>query len=274
MRFMPVGYGPRKGRQGFLDRPIGRESDVAASGLVRCIGWNVQNPSFERAVRQAAWLEGRDFDVVALSETKQSKGCNHIVDRLRSGGYSVISSAPDNGDYGAVLAIRARARGLQDVRPSYLPYRVSSAECSMLGKRILFISTYIPIWQDSRKERFLSSFKAMLDGLDGRFDGIVLLGDMNILEPGHVPYHAEYKRWEGFYSSLTRYGLVDAFKMLHPCATEHSWYSREGAGYRFDHVFVSSKIAQTVMECRYIHEVRETHLSDHSAAYLELAGQD
>lgn len=104
----------------------------------------------------------------------------------------------------------------------------------------------------------------------GIFDGPVLvLGDLNVLEPDHVPTHANFGTWEyDFYRSFAEHGFIDAYRHLHPSGTDHSWFGRRsGAGYRFDHIFCSVGHADALTGCWYDHQPRELGLSDHSALF-------
>jgi exonuclease III len=77
------------------------------------------------------------------------------------------------------------------------------------------------------------------------------------------------ERWDRAELSLIRgleaYGYRDAFRLMHPRATDEiSWeWARWGGGYRLDHLIVSGNL--TVEACRYEHAWREEGLSDHSA---------
>jgi len=65
--------------------------------------------------------------------------------------------------------------------------------------------------------------------------------------------------------------LVDAYRTLHGYAREDfSWYLKRGTrriGLRFDHVFCSAGVR--IVQCEYLHDVREHGLSDHSALQLD-----
>jgi exonuclease III len=82
------------------------------------------------------------------------------------------------------------------------------------------------------------------------------------------------ERWDRAELALIRgletYGYRDAFRLLHPDATdEFTWeWARWGGGYRLDHLIVSGEVA--VEDCRYEHPWREDGLSDHSALVAKL----
>lgn len=260
-------------RQKFLDE-LAAKRKKDEFGTIKCLNWNVRNPSLQRAMKQMKWLERKNFDAIVLTEVKLSQGCTYIKDRLISLGYTCIFPKPENKDYGVILAIKKGFKEIPKISVDFLPYRVAFAVCNFSGKDVLIIGTYIPIWKNEKKIAFLKSFEKLIsdENLKKKFGNWIVLGDMNILEPNHLPYYPLYKDYEFFYESFGRQKFVDAFRFFHPNEKEYSWFSRENNGYRFDHIFVSEKILQILKKCFYIHDVRLERLSDHSAMYLEISG--
>ena len=259
-------------RQKFLDELAAKRKNNG-SETITCLNWNVRNPSLQRAIKQTNWLEKNNFDIILLSEVKLSQGCTYIKDRLVSLGYTCIFPKPENGDYGVILAIKKGFKEIPKISIDFLPYRVAFAVCNFFGKDVLITGTYIPIWKNEKKKTFLKSFEKLIsdENLKKKFDNWIILGDMNILEPNHVPSYPLYKEYEFFYEFFGKQKFVDAFRFSHPNEKEYSWFSRENNGYRFDHIFVSEKMSN-LTDCFYIHDVRLQKLSDHSAMYLEISG--
>jgi exodeoxyribonuclease-3 len=138
------------------------------------------------------------------------------------------------------------------------------------------IGAYVPSRDASpdkthRKQRWLTEFNAILDSTNTGHP-TVLLGDLNILEPDHQPRYRFFAPFEyDFYRDLTtRHGLIDAYRHLNPDRIEHSWVGRTGDGYRYDHAHCSKDLIPDVEHCHYIHEPRQTRLSDHSALTVRL----
>ncbi len=259
------------GKQIFLDSPTERKA--TGSDTIMCLGWNIQNPSLKRAVKQMVWLEEEGFDIVALSEAKHSRGCAYIKDRLASLGYTVVFPKPEGGDYCTILAARGVSERVSDLRIAKLTYRVPSLECDLFGRSVLVTGAYVPgPHAHSTQAELMGAFEELISDakIRRKFKAWLILGDMNFLEPNHVPYHPSYKGMEGFYSAFGKHGFTDLFKLMHPKETDHSWISREGIGYRFDHAFATDSILPFVSSCSYLHGVRESGLSDHSAMLLEL----
>ncbi len=77
-------------RQIFLDEKESKKDmpKVISNKQIRCLNWNIQNPSLERATKQINWIEKDNFDAIILTEAKYSKAGLYIVDRLKSRGYT------------------------------------------------------------------------------------------------------------------------------------------------------------------------------------------
>jgi len=128
--------------------------------------------------------------------------------------------------------------------------------------------TRVPNRRDEVKRRFLEYLLNYL----GIFpiESLMLCGDLNILEPDHIPHYSKFEDWEyGFYTSLEELGLVDAFRFLNSDQVEYSWVGRTGDEYRYDHIFVSEDLTCKVTLCKYLHKPRKDGLSDHSGMLIE-----
>jgi exodeoxyribonuclease III len=238
--------------------------------------WNVGNPSIERAGKQVEWLCSRPEDMFVLTEVKNSEGCMLLERHFKFFlGCDVMFQKPDANEYGVMIISKTRFVTSDFCgRINYLRPRVASVRLALSGTELEVIGLYVPTKGFSqekaeRKKTFIEEVVAALDASPLTF-GTVLCGDLNILEPDHFPRYPDYQDWEyAFYSKLQDSGLKDAFRQLHPEAKEYSWVGRSNDGYRFDHSFVSSDLLPKLKDCRYLHETRESGLSDHSALVTE-----
>lgn len=238
--------------------------------------FNIGNPSPERAQRQLGWLAARDEQVLVLTETKASAGYKLLADAFASAGYAVCFPEPGPGEYGTMIVTRVVA----DPDPfsdgiGYLASRAAAVTLPAPDGPLQVIGLYVPSRDASpektdRKRRWLAGCGTALAGTAGT--PRVLLGDLNILEPGHKPRYPFFAPFEyDFYQALAgTHGLADAFRHLHPEAAEYSWVGRTGDGYRYDHAFCSRELAGLVTSCEYLHQPRFGKLSDHSALTLHL----
>jgi exodeoxyribonuclease-3 len=238
---------------------------------------NIANPSPDRARRQLDWLANRDEDVLVLTETKDSAGCRLLADAFTTAGYHIAYPKPENGDYGVLIASKLKAT-TDDFggQVAYLPSRAAAITLPTPDGPIHIIGAYVPSRDASaekteRKRKWLAACHHALASRPAT--PAVLLGDLNVLEPGHQPHYPFFAPFEyDFYRQLTdRHGLIDAFRALHPDAVEHSWVGRTGDGYRYDHAHCTTDLAERLTTCTYLHQPRLDRLSDHSALAACLA---
>lgn len=240
--------------------------------------WNIANPSAERAGKQAEWLRKRPEDILVLTEAKRSEGCIFLERYFQAYGYNVVFSKPEEKEFGVIIVSKHL------LTPSsfstcidYLQARVASAKLTLPSGELEIIGVYVPSRDSSpektdKKKRFLKSLTNALETTP-RFSRRIFCGDLNVLEPSHIPHYPIFEEWEyDFYFNLTKYQLRDTFRYLHPSAQEYSWVGRTGDGYRYDHCFVSEELLPLVRKCYYLRETRakELKLSDHSALITEL----
>jgi exodeoxyribonuclease-3 len=244
---------------------------MVTSGL-SFLTFNIGNPSEQRAQRQLAWLAERPEQVLVLTETRASTGCRLLADAFTTAGCHVSFPVPAPGEYGAMIISRVQAEP-DDFAATvgYLPARAASVILPAPAGRVQVIGAYVPsrdagLEKTERKRNWLAACLAALTARDPSVPA-VLLGDLNILEPGHQPHYSFFVPFEyDFYRALiAEHGLTDAFRHLHPVAAEHSWVGRTGDGYRYDHAFCSRSLTAAISTCEYLHEPRHDRLSDHSA---------
>ena len=239
--------------------------------------FNIGNPSPERARRQLSWLARRDEHVLVLTETKASAGCQLLADAFTAAGYAVCFPQPGPGEYGTMIisSVAAAPSAFGD-RIGYLPSRAAAMTLPAPGGPLRIIGLYAPSRDASadkteRKRKWLAACDAALTATVGEMPAIVL-GDLNILEPGHQPRYPFFAPFEyDFYRNLAGpHGLTDAFRHLHPRDAEYSWVGRTGDGYRYDHAFCARSLREHITACGYLHQPRQDKLSDHSALSLRL----
>jgi len=242
---------------------------------VRFVTLNISGPSTARADRLLEFLPSFEADVLVLTETRQNRGTTQLLDSFRESGYEVVAARSMETSERGVAVIQRAGRAVPLARDLATEARhrlVASEVCA--GQSITVVGAYVPSRDTSpekiaRKQRFLSQMTALV--CRWTHERLVFLGDLNIVSRQHLPRFTTFRCWEyEALESLERYGLVDAYALLHPGDQVHSWIGRKGAGYRYDYAFVSASLIPYLADCEYIHEPRELGLSDHAAVVLTL----
>jgi exodeoxyribonuclease III len=248
-----------------------------AHDFVGVITWNVQHAAADRARRQVAWLAAHDHaDIVVLTEVTGSGTADVLVEALHARGYDVSLADGDGTDYRVIAGSRTgRLTVVTGLAGTCLPHRLMAVRVDTPGRTPLsVIGLYVPsrgpqAKRNVAKREFQGSVADLLPRLAsylGSDAPIVIGGDLNVVEPGHMPHHAVFGAWEyDFYRAFGQAGFVDCFRHLNSHALDHSWFGRSGAGYRFDHLFITSEHTGLLAGCAYLHEARTGGLSDHAA---------
>ncbi|WP_018503831.1 endonuclease/exonuclease/phosphatase family protein [Parafrankia discariae] len=244
--------------------------------------WNVQRASRVRGARQAAWLAScPDADVVTVTEVASGPAGDELAKALAGYGYATHLTDAAGSDYRVLIAARVGdlAPALE-LRTDHLPHRLAVATVTLPGPRCLaVVGLYVPSRgprerRNVAKRAFQAAVADLLPILPSTFGPhvpVVVAGDLNVVEPGHVPHHGVFGRWEyDFYRAFAASGFTDAFRHRRPQAVDHSWFGRSGAGYRFDHIFCTSPHRDTLGDCYYLHQPRVSRLSDHAALVVRL----
>lgn len=272
---LPGAMQRKPGLERFIIRPPERHPP---SAHFKILNWNIRNPSLDRAKAQANWIIETGADVVTLTEAKHSAGCAAICDSLNHNGFDVFRPDSELGDYGVIVATKSKHGRRLRLDASFLPNRIGAISCKTGLGPLRIVGLYVPSRGPSArrnidKRAFQDQITNLLPAwLGKRKNGrIIVTGDLNVLERNHIPRYQVFGEWEySFYDAFVRLGLVDAYRLLYPDEHEYSWVGRSGSGYRFDHFFVSNHLSGLVLNCSYIHSVRASKLSDHSAMCLEL----
>lgn len=254
---------------------------------MRVATWNV-NSIRARTGRLRAWLAEHQPDALLLQETKvEDSGFPH--DLFAELGYHVACHGQKS--YNGV-AIAAKTP-LADVAPG-LGEADLADQCRVLAATVdgvRLVSVYVPNGQAVGSDKYtykLAWFAALRRWLDrhDRAVPLVLGGDWNVA-PGDLDVFDPAK-WAGKIHcseperdglrALLGWGLVDAFRTLHPDTRAYSWWDYRGGffwrddGLRIDHFLVDAAVQARLRACAIDREARKGHdASDHAPVVMTLA---
>lgn len=252
---------------------------------IKILTLNIGNPSLERVKRQIAWLNQRDDDIIVLSETKNSTGCNYLADNFLQTELSLFSDREQKyvvfptstADQYGVMVI-SKFPIVESILPFPVdsPYYCRQVECRIQinGRMLDIIGIYVPSRDQTpqkiaRKKEYLENAIQFIKKINN--PSTVICGDFNIVDRNHFPHYSFFRKWEyDFYDQLLQIGYVDAYKYLNQTMQEYSWVGRTNDGYRYDYIFASNPLSNRILHCKYIHETRLQRITDHSAVMMEL----
>lgn len=234
--------------------------------------FNAQRAAPDRARNQAAWL-ARDpqASLLVLTEVGLGTGGDALVGELSDLGFPYWHALPVDGrDFRSVLMSRDRLDPCY-VGLDFLPHRAPAAllhkkNHAPIGIWGLYVPSRGPKQRRNQDKRaFQEAVTTALPNVMENFGAVsmIVAGDLNVVEPDHVPAHRVFGRWEyDFYDSFRQAGLTDVFGSAPAHERGHSWFSRTGNGFRFDHAFTNTPLS--VLTRSYDQSPRELRLSDHA----------
>jgi len=239
---------------------------------MRLISWNILAGGGSRCGSIIKRLRRYDADVIVLQETVSTRA-GDICHVLAAAGYTHRFSAPRGPrDRGLCLLSRLPIRRAPDPAPPHAgiyPRGWLEVEVEGCGSRIAAV--YGPA-EGPSLPAFWSAAAAWLSCRIAQ--PFIMLGDFNAGASLVDAPDYRFKAGRSF-AELAGLGLVDLWRREHGDRREHTWFSRPGGGraprgFRIDHAFASSALADRVTVCRYDHEVRKRGWSDHSLLVVDL----
>jgi exonuclease III len=238
---------------------------------------NLQASALPRAKHLLTWLDTRDDDLFIFTETSNGAGTAHLLDQCRAAGLSVISTAGIDGDRGCSIISRVSVTARPDLLPTVtLPGRAVAATVDS-DPTITVLGLYVPSSDRTpdkvaNKQAFLASvLHDLREFSDQQRATLVAGGDYNVIARDHDPRYPMFLPFEyEFLDQLSELGLTDAYQQLHPATQEHSWFGRDGFGYRFDYFHVGAALIPALVGCDYLQAPRERRLTDHAGVALTL----
>ena len=235
--------------------------------LHKIIALNIRQGGGNRAPKLLEWILGQAPDLIVFSEWRPNLVGQSIILHLQESGYTSQSISKDDTKANSVLVAGRKNFELTNVTPQ-------NSKKGVLGLADLgalrICASYFP-----QKEEKVVFFDRCAD-LAKEHSNVpfLLVGDLNTgnneldLEPGGDKFLCD----DQFTSLETEVGLADLWRLQHgPDAREWTWRSSKN-GFRIDHAFANDafRTLYKKINCHYLHEPRETKITDHSALVIDL----
>lgn len=241
---------------------------------MKILNLNIGNPSIERAQAQIEWLlNDEEYEIIVLTETKKSIGCELIINKLKDNDYMIYTDKYSN-DYGVIIASKLDGRRF-DFLDENIPLRSRSSGITIrINDNIInVIGIYIPSndkRKNTRKKLFMESVIESLSKFRSS-DKILLCGDFNTVMRNHIPRYSMFRKWEyDFFDEIKKNGLEDVYDILYPNQQVYSWFGRTGNAYKYDYNFITNNLKENLKDVVYLNETIELKLTDHAAIIIDL----
>jgi exodeoxyribonuclease III len=147
----------------------------------------------------------------------------------------VLACEPATPDYRTVLASRPGSHPRPELDPRARSSHLAAAVTAG-GHTVGLLELYVPSrspqqHRNKNKRAFQNAVATALPGFLSQFgDLVIVVGDLNVVEPGHLPRLPVFGAWEyAFCRSFLVAGLTDAYRARDPEGLDHSRLGSSGA---------------------------------------------
>ena len=228
--------------------------------MLKILSWNIRQGGGSRIASICNNIIDFGAEIVQLSEYRNNASGAKIRLKLLQAGYRyhMVSPAGKDDNSTAIFSkIPSNYRYYPFSDPVY-NHNVISAEY----EAFTLFGMYLP----HKKKHELFDF--LLKEIN-RAGPSILVGDFNT-GINYVDQKGNSFWYTDKLEALAKEGYVDGFREKNGQVKEYSWYSHQGNGYRYDHIYLHRDLLPIANSCYYLHEWRENKLSDHSPIVLEL----
>ena len=237
---------------------------------MKLVVWNIRLGGGARVPRIVEELAAHDADVIAVTEYRAESG-GTLGAALRERGWPHVETSGPQGKENGIAVFSSTP--LKRLEPEQAPveYRFRWLDVELpacgFGLCVLHIMAATNAATGKAKQRF---WDAVLAAAETRVrEPFLFAGSWNTGAHGLDERGKTFNCAEQF-GRLAPIGWTDVWRRHHPGATEWTWYSNRGNGFRLDHAFASPGLLPRVRGCRYSHVEREAKVSDHSMTIVDV----
>jgi len=228
--------------------------------VLKFLSWNILQGGGSRAAKIVQFIVAQKPHIVVLSEFRNNDKGNFIRKQLLDLGFHFQAVSLTHSDTNSVLIASRIAFNSR----LFLQTKLDFAHTVIAADFDAFhlYGVYLP----HKKKHKL--FELLIDEMKLNKPALIM-GDFNTGK-NFIDQKGDSFWYTTQLTKLEKTGTVDAFRHINGDVETYSWYSHQGNGYRYDHIYTSEELLAVVKECDYVHEAREQKLSDHSPMFLTL----
>ncbi len=229
--------------------------------MIKLVAWNIQAGGGSRILPIIKSIVSSQSNILVLSEFRNNNSGIRIRNRLLAAGYRHQAvTAPSKNDNSVLIAssLPFSSELYPDADVEYT-HNIVGAHFGAFS----VIGVYLP---HKKKHKLFEYITKIISGSDRPY---IIAGDYNS-GINHVDQKGKSFWYTDQMKNFSKLEYKDAFRLVHGEVTEYSWYSHQGNGFRYDHIYVHETLGGVITDCYYKHSWREEKLSDHSPMFLEL----
>jgi len=229
--------------------------------MIKLCAWNIQAGGGSRALSIVKSAIKSKSNIITFNEFRNNDTGTSIRGWLLKAGYryQVVTAALKNDNSVLIASTLPFSSELHPVADETFPHNIVTAHFSAFS----VIGVYLP---HKKKHKLLEYLIDLVSNDDRPY---IIAGDYNT-GINFVDQKGKSFWYTDQLSKLGKAGYCDAFRLVNGEVSEFSWYSHQGNGYRYDHIYIDEDISALVKDCSYDHQWRLDKLSDHSPMFLEL----
>lgn len=227
---------------------------------MKFLSWNIQQGGGTRVLGILKFINEQKPDVLVLSEFRNNKQGIIIRQKLLEKSYfSQAVSLPHSDTNSVLIASKfpSDTRLFVNTKMDF-GHDVIAADYDAFH----LYGVYLP---HKKKHKLFD----LLQDQVVKCNPAIIMGDFNTGK-NFIDQKKDSFWYTEDLKKLEKLGMQDAFRHIHGQVEAYSWFSHQGNGYRYDHIYVHEDLLPLVKACDYIHKAREEKLSDHSPMILEL----
>lgn len=228
--------------------------------MIKFLSWNIQQGGGSRVRGIINFIIRQKAHIVVLSEFRNNDSGLFIRQKLLENGYHFQTVSLEPSDTNSVLIASRLASNSRLFVTSGLDHAHTVIAADFPAFHLYGV--YLP----HKKKHKL--FELLQKEVEDHSPALVM-GDFNTGK-NFIDQKGDSFWYTSELKSFEETGMIDAFRYVQGDVEAYSWFSHQGNGYRYDHIYVNEDLLPVIKNCDYLHEAREKKLSDHSPMILDL----